>query len=74
MVSAAALVTGASLGTGYAGAATYAIGRSTPVRVVVPFASLSAVLLLAALAGVLAGIAPARRAARLDVLAAIASE
>ena len=74
MVSAAALVTGASLGTGYAVAATYAIGRSTPVSVVVPFASLSAVLLLAALAGVLAGIAPARRAARLDVLAAIASE
>jgi putative ABC transport system permease protein len=32
------------------------------------------VLLLGALAGVLAGIRPARRAARLDVLRAIATE
>ncbi|HEY7071425.1 MAG TPA: ABC transporter permease, partial [Acidimicrobiales bacterium] len=40
----------------------------------VPVAGLAVVVLLAALAGVLAAVLPARRAARLDVLRAIASE
>jgi len=40
----------------------------------VPIASLAVVVLLAALAGVAAAVLPARRAARLDVLRAIASE
>jgi putative ABC transport system permease protein len=40
----------------------------------VPVTSLVVVVLLAALAGVVAAVLPARRAARLDVLRAIASE
>ncbi len=70
----AALVVGTVLGAGYAVAAAYAIGRSTPVSVVVPVGSLLLVLLVAAVAGLAAGLAPARRAARLDVLSAIATE
>ena len=45
------------------------------MAVVVPaIQQLLAVVLLAALAGILAGAVPARRAARLDVLTAIATE
>jgi putative ABC transport system permease protein len=40
----------------------------------VPGGRLALVVLVGALAGMLAGIRPARRAARLDVLAAIAAE
>jgi putative ABC transport system permease protein len=39
-----------------------------------PFASLVFLVVLAALAGVLAGLRPARRAAKLDILQAIATE
>lgn len=41
---------------------------------VIPFATLAALMVLAAIAGVLAAIAPARRASRLDVLEALAYE
>ena len=74
LVAVAALVTGSLLGVGYAVAAAAAIGRTTPVTLTVPAGALFAVLLLAALVGILAGIAPARRAAKLDVLTAIAAE
>jgi putative ABC transport system permease protein len=40
----------------------------------IPFASIAIFLVLAALAGVLAAIPPARRASRLDVLEALAYE
>lgn len=40
----------------------------------IPVSKLVVLLVLAALAGVLAAVGPARRAARLDVLASIASE
>jgi putative ABC transport system permease protein len=40
----------------------------------VPVVSLAVVVILAALAGVVAAILPARRAARLDVLRAVATE
>jgi putative ABC transport system permease protein len=39
-----------------------------------PVGNLAIVLVVGAIAGVLAGLRPARRAARLDVLAAIATE
>lgn len=39
-----------------------------------PFASVALLVALAALAGVLAAVVPARRAARLEVLAAIAAD
>ncbi len=74
LVAVAALVTGSLLGVGYAMAAAAAIGRTTPVTLTVPAGALFAVLLVAALVGILAGIAPARRAAKLDVLTGIAAE
>jgi putative ABC transport system permease protein len=74
LVAAAALVTGTALGTGFAIAAIVALGRSTPVTLTVPVGSLLALLVLAAVVGVVAGIAPARRAGRLDVLDAIAAD
>jgi putative ABC transport system permease protein len=74
LVAAAALVTGAVLGVGYAVAATVAVGRSTPVTLAVPVGSLLLVLLIAAVVGVLAGLAPARRAGKLDVLTAISAD
>jgi putative ABC transport system permease protein len=52
-----------------AAAAQDALGSFT-----LPLGQLAVVLLVGALAGVLAGLRPARRAARLDLLAAIASE
>jgi putative ABC transport system permease protein len=74
LVATAALLTGAVLGVGYAVAATVAVGRSTPVTLAVPVGSLLMVLLIAAVVGVLAGLAPARRAGKLDVLAAISAD
>jgi putative ABC transport system permease protein len=74
LVAAAALVTGAVLGVGYAVAAAIAVGRSTPVTLAVPVGSLLLVLLIAAVVGVLAGLAPARRAGKLDVLTAISAD
>jgi putative ABC transport system permease protein len=74
LVAAAALITGAVLGVGYAVAAAFAVGRTTPVAIAVPIGSLLMVLLVAAVMGVLAGLAPARRAGKLDVLAAISTD
>jgi putative ABC transport system permease protein len=74
LVAAAALVTGAVLGVGYAVAAAVAVGRTTPVTLAVPIGSLVLVLLIAAVVGVLAGLAPARRAGKLDVLTAISAD
>jgi putative ABC transport system permease protein len=40
----------------------------------VPFATIAVIVGIAALCGLLAGLLPARRAARLDILRAVASE
>jgi putative ABC transport system permease protein len=74
LVAALAVLVGLVLGTGLAGATVTALGRTSTMAVQVPAPQLAAVVLLAAAAGLLAGIVPARRAARLDVLRAIASE
>ncbi|MEN3315738.1 MAG: putative transport system permease protein [Acidimicrobiaceae bacterium] len=50
-----------------------AIKGDRPVPLVVPPAQLTVIVVLASVAGVLAAVGPARRAARLDILAAIAS-
>jgi putative ABC transport system permease protein len=50
-----------------------AIEGDRPIPFVVPPAQLTTIVVLAALAGVLAAVGPARRAAKLDILAAIAS-
>jgi putative ABC transport system permease protein len=70
----AALGTALGIGLGGALAAALTAGQGGSPVVVLPGGQLLAYVALAAVAGVLAAIAPARRAARLDVLAAIATQ
>jgi putative ABC transport system permease protein len=69
-------VTGIALGVFLGWALVQAVGTASGGLGVfaLPAARLAVVLLVGAIAGVLAGLRPARRAARLDVLAAIATE
>ena len=74
LVAVLALVVGVLLGLGLAASAVSVLGRSAPVAFSVPLSWLVAVLVLALTTGVVAGILPARRAARLPVLEAVAAE
>jgi putative ABC transport system permease protein len=67
-------VLGIALGLGLGTALAYAVTRSQQATVTVPVPQLVIFAAAAALAGVLASVAPARRAARLSMLAAIAAE
>ena len=49
------------------------IPADRPIPLAVPPVQLTVIVVLASVAGVLAAIGPARRAAKLDILAAIAS-
>ena len=71
VVAALATVLGLGLGIGFAAATVAALGSTTPMAVVLPAGRLLLVVGVALAAGLLAGLLPARRAARLDVLAAI---
>ena len=73
LVAGLAAVLGAALGLGLGIAAVTAIGRTAPLAVTVPGGRLLLVVLGALAAGLVAGLAPARRAARMDVLDAIAA-
>src|SRR4051794_35725128 len=74
LVAALAVLVGLLLGTGLGSAAVTVLALTSSMTVELPLLQLLAVVLLAAATGLLAGAAPARRAARLDVLHAIASE
>jgi putative ABC transport system permease protein len=65
---------GIVLGLGLGAALAYAVTRAQQPTVVVPAAQLALFAVAAVLAGVAASVAPARRAARLNVLDAIAAE
>jgi len=67
-------VLGAALGLGLGAALAAAFTRSQQLTVVIPAAQIVAYVAAAALAGLLAAIAPARRAAHMNVLAALAAE
>jgi putative ABC transport system permease protein len=67
-------VLGIAMGLGLGSALAYAVTRSQQPTVTVPAGQLVVFAVAAALAGVLASVAPARRAARLNMLDAIASE
>jgi putative ABC transport system permease protein len=67
-------VLGIAMGLGLGSALAYALTRAQQPTVVVPAGQLVIFAAAAALAGVLASVAPARRAARLNMLAAIAAE
>ena len=71
----AAVGAGVGLGLGLviAAALVEALEGTLPIPLVVPAGQLTAYLVVAALGGVLAGLLPGRRAARMDVLDAIAS-
>ena len=66
--------TGAVLGAGLGVALTRALAGQGIESVAVPGTQLLACLALAAVAGVLAAVGPARRAARVDVLRAVVTE
>jgi putative ABC transport system permease protein len=65
---------GAALGLGLGAALAAAFTRSQQLTVVIPVAQIVAYVVAAGLAGLLAAIGPARRAAKMNVLAAIAAE
>ena len=67
-------VLGSALGLALGAALADAVTRSQQATVSIPVAQIAAYIAAAAAAGVLAAIFPARRAARLDVLKAIAAD
>jgi putative ABC transport system permease protein len=69
----AAAVLGSVLGLGFAAATVVALGSGGSMAIVVPWGWLIAVLGIGTLAGLFAGLLPARRAARLPVLEAVAT-
>lgn len=64
---------GLALGLGLGWVAVRALGAENPLAMTVPTGRLVTYLVVVAVAGVLAGLLPARRAARLDVLASIST-
>ncbi len=72
LVAAVAVVVGVVLGLGLAVATLAGLSSDAPLVVRVPVAQLVVIVVAAVLAGLAAGLLPARRAARLDVLTAIA--
>jgi putative ABC transport system permease protein len=74
LVAAVAVVVGVGLGLGLAAATLAGLSADNPLVMQVPLGQLLAVVAIAVLAGLAAGLLPARRAARLDVLTAIASQ
>ncbi len=72
LVSAIAGALGLALGVGLGAATVTALGRAAPLSIVLPGGRLAVVLVVAVVAGLVAGLAPSRRAARMDVLEAIA--
>src|SRR5690349_7904158 len=72
LVAAVAAVVGLGLGLGLAAATLAGLSSDTPFLLRVPAGQLAAVAAVAVLAGLAAGLLPARRAGRLDVLTAIA--
>ncbi|MGY1631048.1 FtsX-like permease family protein [Geodermatophilus sp. SYSU D01186] len=74
LIAAVAVVTGVALGLGLAAATLAGLAADNPLVIEVPVGQLLAVVSVAVLAGLVAGLLPARRAARLDVLTAIATQ
>jgi putative ABC transport system permease protein len=71
--AALSVVLGSVLGLAFAAATVLALGGDDPMTVVVPWGWLATVLVAGTTAGLLAGLLPARRAARLRLMAAISS-
>jgi putative ABC transport system permease protein len=69
--AAIAVVSGLALGLGFAAATVRALGGSDPMAVVVPWGWLATVVMVGSVAGLVAGLLPARRAAGLPLMEAI---
>ena len=74
IIAAIGAVLGTALGLGLGAAIAAAFTRSQQLTVVIPAGPITLYIVAAALAGLLAAIAPARRAARMNILAAIAAD
>jgi putative ABC transport system permease protein len=74
LIAAVAVVAGVGLGLGLAVATLAGLSADTPLVIRVPVGQLVAIVAAAVLAGLAAGLLPARRAARLDVLTTIATQ
>jgi putative ABC transport system permease protein len=66
-----AVIMGSGLGLGFAAATVVALSGSDQMAIVIPWGWLGAVLVIGTLAGLGAGLLPARRAARLPLMEAI---
>jgi putative ABC transport system permease protein len=73
LIAAVAVTSGAVLGVGLAAATMAGLASGVPFVLEIPVVQLLAVVAATVLAGLVAGLVPARRAARLDVLTAIAT-
>ncbi|MFD1504837.1 ABC transporter permease, partial [Georgenia yuyongxinii] len=74
LVAALAVVIGVGLGAGLGSATVRALSGAEPVPVAWPVDRLLLVVVLATAAGLLAGMLPARRVARMDVLSAMSAQ
>jgi len=74
IVCAIGALLGATVGTGLGVAVTHAIGLKGTAVTVIPVTTLTTVVAICGGAGLVAAIWPARRAAKLNVLQAIASQ
>jgi putative ABC transport system permease protein len=73
LIAAVAALTGVALGIALGAGAVTLLGETAQAAVVVPAGRLAVIVGVTLAAGLLAGLLPGRRAARLDVLAAIAT-
>ena len=74
LISAFGALLGIALGVSLAWAVLTAMADQGITKIGIPYASIALYLVLAGLAGVVAAIGPARRASRIDILTAIATE
>jgi putative ABC transport system permease protein len=72
LIAAVATIVGVVLGTGLGAGAVTLLGRTSQTAVVLPSGQLALIVGATLVAGLVAGLIPARRAARLDLLTAIA--
>ncbi|WP_153398397.1 ABC transporter permease, partial [Ornithinicoccus halotolerans] len=74
LIAALASLLGLGLGVGMGAATVGALGQHAPLAVALPTGRLAVVVTVALAAGLLAGLLPARRATRIDVLRAVTAE
>ncbi len=74
MVAVFGAALGVVVGLFFGAAVTMALPASVAQSVAIPYTTIAVIVLIAAVCGLVAGLIPARRASRLDVLAAVAAQ